>query len=411
MPKSHTLFTKYTILSLIFLSVLVSCKKDSDPVLTDRVVSYNPVSSYSAQSIEFALGIQSLVIPELQSVIENVSTGITVYRINYKTLYKDSVITASGIMSVPQTAGTYPVISFQNGTNTLHANAPSVNFDNETFLLIEFLASNGYIVLIPDYIGFGASSDILHPYYHRESTNNAIIDLIHAVKELGESGAINVNASGDLFLMGYSQGGGATISALEEIEGSDDLNMDVIAVSAGAGAYDLLAFSNHLFTLETFPAPFYLPYFVYAQKEIGLIHSPLNLFFKEPYASEIPGLFNGLHSGNEISDELTYEIDGLFTTDLLTQFNMGNQFEELRSALENNSIHGWESEVKIGLYHGSIDDNVFPIQSLVLYNEFIEAGTSESLISHHIMEGKNHDTGVIPWGIMTIEWFNTLKNN
>jgi pimeloyl-ACP methyl ester carboxylesterase len=395
---------------ICIIAILSACNKDSEQTLPERVVSYSPVSSYSANAIENTLSLQMLVYPELSAFADHIVTGITVYRVNYKTTFKDSVITASGLMCIPTTSGSYPVISFQNGTNTLNANAPSVNPFNSNFLLIEFLASNGYVVLIPDYIGFGASSDILHPYYHRASTNNAVTDLIRAFTELSESGAIPVSPNDSLFLMGYSQGGGATISVLAEIESSGSPDMEVIAVSAGAGAYNLMDFSTYLFSLETFPSPFYLPYFVYSQMVYGSISAPLSRFFNEPYAGRIPGLFDGMHGGSAINDELSENISEMFTTGILTEFETGDQFAELREVLEQNSISAWNTGASIHLYHGNLDDNVPAQQSLNLYNGFIDAGVEPGQINHFVMEGRNHDSGVMPWGVLTIEWFNSLKN-
>jgi len=36
--------------------------------------------------------------------------------------------------------------------------------DDDLFRLIESIASMGFIVTIPDYIGFGASANLPHPY-------------------------------------------------------------------------------------------------------------------------------------------------------------------------------------------------------------------------------------------------------
>jgi dienelactone hydrolase len=83
------------------------------------------------------------------------------------------------------------------------------------------MASNGYIVCIPDYTGFGASEDIMHPYYHKASSNSAVIDMLHALGEMARKTDILPSQSGHYYLMGYSQGGWATLAAMEEIEKDD----------------------------------------------------------------------------------------------------------------------------------------------------------------------------------------------
>ena len=84
---------------------------------------------------------------------------------------------------MPKTAGDYPILCFHNGTNTENRLAPTENPTNELFSILESVSSLGFIVVIPDYIGFGASSQRTHPYLIAEPTTQSILDLIRAVKE------------------------------------------------------------------------------------------------------------------------------------------------------------------------------------------------------------------------------------
>lgn len=399
------------ILLIVIQLVIISCKKDEETVSDNEVlVNHSLVLSYPLAAIQAVITIQTGAYPGANEIVERIKYGVKVFRVNYRTLYKDSVITASGLVCLPEATGSFPVISFQNGTNAYHGNAPSVNPADQDYAVMELMASTGYIVLIPDYIGFGASSSILHPYYHRESTNNAIIDLIRAFREMDETQGIVATANDSLFLLGYSQGGEATISAAEKIETDNVVDMDLIAVSAGAGGYDLVDFTDHIIQLETYPSPMYLPYFVYSQKVFGTITAPLDVFFKQPYASDIPALFNGSYENGEINEALTEEIADLLTENFLMNYSTADEFSELRNALKNNSVNGWNTSLKIRLYHGTEDNQVPPSQSLNLYNEFIEEGSDAEKVQHIPMEGLGHGTGLFPWGIQSIIWFNSLRN-
>ena len=88
------------------------------------------------------------------------SSDVTVYKIVYKTTVNNQEINASGLVCVPATPGDYPVLSFQNGTNTVNAYAPSQFPSDYSYQMIELIASLGYIVVISDYPGFGASASI-----------------------------------------------------------------------------------------------------------------------------------------------------------------------------------------------------------------------------------------------------------
>lgn len=401
---------KFGFLILLMLLV-VACNRDTDDILdNDYLVNYEASSVYPLAVIKSALSIRMLEYPELDDIVEHVKYSVQIYKINYKTHFGDSVVTASGLVCLPMADEQFPVISFQNGTNTDHNNAPSTNPTNPNYMMLEFMASNGYIVLITDYIGFGASSDLLHPYYHRTSSNNAVIDLIHAFGEMSQRNDIMAAGNDSVYLMGYSQGGWATLSAFDEIQQDGSLSFEVAAVSCGAGAYDLMTMSTYVLGVETFPGPIYLPYFIYSQQLAGSITDPLTKFFKEPYAGRIPGLFNGLYDNDEINSQLTNTISELVTADMLDNFETGPEYAELRALLNENSVSAWNTETKVNLYHGTEDIHVPPQQTSALYDDFISSGADPGQVSYIEFEGLTHVTGLLPWGIATINWFNALEN-
>ena len=394
-----------TILLLVF-----ACHKEQEEHLTNEYLEYFSLSKiYTLSTIESVLTFQSEEYPDLAGIIENAKYGVQVYKISYKTHYQDSLIIASGLVCLPMSEDKFPVISFQNGTNTDHDNAPSVNPENVGYMMLEFMASNGYIVLMTDYIGFGSSADILHPYYNRVSTNNAVIDLIHAFNELNQLNEIPAAGNDTVYLMGYSQGGWATMSALDEIENNVS-GIEIAAASCGAGAYDLMTMSDYVLSLETFPGPLYLPYFIYSQQVYGNITDPLSKFFREPYAGRIPELFNGSYGNDEVNAQLTNSIPDLLTGDMIENFASGSEFSTLRDVLHENSLSGWNTSVKVNIYHGTMDEHVPPEQSAALYDDFISSGADPDLVHYFELNGLTHGTGLLPWGISTINWFNSLEN-
>ena len=64
---------------------------------------------------------------------------------------------------------------------------PSEFAINYSYQLVEIIASMGYVVVIPDYPGFGASFPMPHPYLIAEPTVTSIVDMFYAVKELAIS--------------------------------------------------------------------------------------------------------------------------------------------------------------------------------------------------------------------------------
>ena len=72
------------------------------------------------------------------------------------------------------------------------------------------LVNAGYNVVVPDYIGLGAQG--AHTYMNRVDQGHAVLDAVRAAQRLGVKG---VGTKTPVAAVGYSQGGGATASAVE----------------------------------------------------------------------------------------------------------------------------------------------------------------------------------------------------
>ena len=79
--------------------------------------------------------------------------------------------------------------------------------------MIELIASLGYIVVISDYPGFGASVSIPHPYLVKEPTVMSLIDNLRAVKELAGSELPGINLIMNIIFSDIPRGVGDTRSS------------------------------------------------------------------------------------------------------------------------------------------------------------------------------------------------------
>jgi len=149
---------------------------------------------------------------------QNIPTGIfqlnydvKVYRVLYNTVDWDSMqTTASGLLCVPvNPACKVGIVSYQHGTTLQKNQAPSYLAGNEWFVAL-VAASLGYDAMEPDYLGLGDGPGF-HPYQHAHTEATATIDMIRAAKELVDTMGATYNDQ--LFLLGYSQGGHATMAA------------------------------------------------------------------------------------------------------------------------------------------------------------------------------------------------------
>ena len=165
--------------------------------------------------------------------------SVSSYRLNYVTTDKNGAkVTASGLVSVPvKTAGARsPVLSYQHASTFRNNQAPSIKVEAVEPPLV--LASLGYIVVSPDYVGFGASYGVEHPYLTSSPSSRAVIDMLSAAQTWRRQAGVADN--GQLFLAGYSEGGYATMAAHRAIhQQGGELKTQLQAAVPGAGPYDV----------------------------------------------------------------------------------------------------------------------------------------------------------------------------
>lgn len=399
---------------ILIVLVEFSCeKKENDTPTFSYIVNYEFIKTIPVSSIVTTLSLLSIQYPEASSLQSSAQYDVQVYKLTYKTHYKTEEINVSGLICIPNANEAFPLISFQNGTNTLNANAASMNPNSILFLYLESFAGCGYVLVIPDYIGFGASSQFVHPYYVNEPTTNAVVDLMKATKEFLSSDLVDARLNNNNYLMGYSQGGWSTLCTFKRLEEGTD-SIPVMAASCGAGAYNLINAADYIASQVTYTSPLYLPYYIYSHQQYGSISESLNLFFNEPYASRIPGLFDGLHDDFQINSQLNDTISSLLKPEFisaLTNPNIGaDNYANFRSDLINNSVSAWAINGNLHFYHGNADDQVPVTESRNIYQDFLQLNSSDK-VEYFEMDGFNHSTGSIPWGVKTIKWFISLENS
>lgn len=168
--------------------------------------------------------------------------AVQTYRLTYLTTDADGrVVLASGLAAVPdKPAGrTSPVLSYQHGTIFKDAEAPSNALAPGEPPIV--LASLGFHVVAADYVGYGASRGVQHPYLLSAPTAAAVNDFLTASRiwRTTQGTSLNALGNGQLFLLGYSEGGYATAASLRAMQ-AETANPHLpllVAAVAGAGPY------------------------------------------------------------------------------------------------------------------------------------------------------------------------------
>lgn len=407
MKSFFNVFSTLFILSV----VLFSCDNFEDvPAENNNVylTSSTSVGVHSIVEINTLIGIASTQFPDLATISNKFTAPVEVYKITYYTTFEGNKREASGLVCVPNVSGTYPLMSFQNGTNTLNSAAPSVAPNSDLFRLLSLMASSGFVLSIPDYLGFGAADDMFHPYLDKESTVQTVVDMMRATKELiAEIDGIELN--NDLYITGYSQGGWSTMQLQKAIETNYSGDFNLKASACGAGPYNLVAINDYVLAQNTYPMPYFLGYIMNSYSHLGMT-TPVDSVFKEPYASRIPGLYDGSKDGTEINAQLTTNVADLLVENYVENWNKPGIYESLYSMMESNSISGYNTHVPTLLLHGTADTFVPPFTSQNLYNEFIAAGVSTSLVHYMELNGLDHTGAVVPAELQAIIWFLQIRD-
>jgi pimeloyl-ACP methyl ester carboxylesterase len=410
MEMNRSIF-KFSLLLLVLFIFAASCKKDNQDTSFTYFVSKKLSVSYTQTYINTILNLASIQIPEVDPLKSLVSSDVNIYKMVYKTTINGNEINASGLVCVPATPGNYPVLSFQNGTNTLNANAPSESASGNTYQLIEIVASMGYVVAIADYPGFGESAQLPHPYLVKEPTVQSLVDMLFAVKELAGSELTGITLKNEYYLLGYSQGGWATLALHKALELNYSSDFNLQGSACGAGPYSIFLLMQGILNATSYPMPVYLGYILNAYTYYNQFTNPVSDIFNEPYASRITSLYTGLMTSDQINNQLTASIPALITQDFLSGFATSPKYSSVRDALNNNSITAWHSLKPMLLIHGGNDTQVNPVSTENMYSEMIQAGTSPDICKKVIVPNVDHGDGLIPCMIEGILFLQNLKTS
>lgn len=394
---------RFSFLLLLYMFIIAGCQKDDD-IDTPPAGSEIFVSAESRGNFNKTV-IQGLALAQgFGNYAPLVQYDVNFYRIIYKTTYKEQEIEVSGLLGIPQNTPAAPALaSAQHGTMFRQSESPS-NFP-ATFSGFELLAAAGYITVIPDFIGYGVSGNIVHPYYDEQYSALTVIDMLKAVKYYLQRE--NIATNDNLFLVGYSEGGYVTLAAQKEIENNPEHDLELTAVAAGAGGYDLTGMLTGIATTTNYVEPSFLALFLNAYNTTYNWNRPLTDYFQEPYAGRIPTLINGENTREDINSELTNSPSALFNPTFYANLQNPTGETALKQALVENSLLDWVPENPTRLYHGTNDEAVFYETSVSTYNYFRDAGaTNVELIS---LPGGMHRTSIEPMMLSVLEWMGTLN--
>lgn len=381
----------YLLLPLIFF--VWSCQETEEVPASQPIhlVSASLVKEYTRAEFLNTLGQNAQLISAL------VRGGVKQYKIVYKTKNTDGTdILASGAMTVPVgITDKVPLLSYQHGTIFNDRDAPSyfseTGGEGQTATLI---ASMGYIVSAPDYIGYGETKNIPHTYEQREGLATASLDMLRAVKEAIAQEKLNWNES--TYIAGYSEGGFASMSLLKKLEETAASEFTVKAASCGAGAYNkTLSFKTLINTPTSGVATYNASYIwvLLTYDNIYKLNRPVSAYFVAPYAAQI--------EKERQNARITGNLGDLLNPSLKKGIADGTD-TALLAAVADNDVFDWKPKTSLRLYHGDKDDYVPFFNSQTAFDAMKKRGADVELKT--VVNG-DHATSISDFLLGTLQYF------
>lgn len=381
MVKTRNLFV-FTIF-IFTLTILASCSDDAPsspqepsnpPVTFTYFKSVGNTKQYTSKElIAELMGYESS--GSLPSTFPD--TDILIEEINYYTNDpQGNTVTASGIISYPvSTELIRSTVMAEHYTISANYEAPSLQMS----ALESVLALYEYMVIIPDFLGFGTTKELRHPYLHVENTAQVSIDMLFAVREYMESK--NAPLSKDIYITGYSQGGAAALATQKMAEEKYTSDISIKRVIAGGGPYDLTAMFDNFAKTNDASYPCSLPLTI-----IGLDYGDnLNLdyskVFIEPLLSNYDAWINSKqYNMSELNHKLgSNMISSFMHADFFTE-TTNSELKKIYTSLDKNSLINWAPKSSILLVHGKKDDVVPFFCTKNAYDSFKAKGANVELI-------------------------------
>ncbi len=378
-----------------------ACSKEENnnpvsPTVHERgeIAQLNSIGTMTADDIQQILANVNMTIPfTLNYSVETISINY------YTTDGSGSQTIASGALMIPQGGSNLPLVSIQHGTETKDNLVASVSPLNSTEGIVGLImASMGYLVVVPDYLGFGVSN-IMHPYTHAKSLIPSVIDLMRAGRTYSSQHQITLD--GRIFLTGYSEGGYATLATQRAIELEYSQEFNLTAVAPLAGPYDLNGMMQTLFQTGQYNHTAYIAYILTAYNSIYGWNG-LNDFFNVPYSTRVQNLFDGSKTFGEVLNQLPATFSELMNSNFVNNVNNGSEIDFI-SAMQENTLLDWKPEAPINFFHGDADD-ISPYQHALTAVERLTANGGTNIQLTTIPGGTHENSGPVAI-VGAIQWF------
>ncbi len=408
---------KGLMIGIVLVSGLTACQEPLPDQTTTETGNASDITTSAVPESSFMLSVKLATVTKDQldqkfaPLNIKARTGVDIHRIYYRTTDpKGNPLKATGLVIVPTIKiPSYPWISLQHVTITGDAQAPS-NKPEEGI----FEASQGFVTVVADQIGYGGSVGTLHPYLYKNAYPKILVEMLRAARTFAAANDINL---GPLFLRGYSEGGYATMALQKAIETQHSGEFQLIASAPAAGPYELEVTAVKGLALPLVN-PVNLSLLTLSYAEYLAPEMDLNKIFAiNP--NDVKAALNGSKTYDEALKILPAQTTALFKAEFIADFTLEKpttvEAIAMRRLLGENSHfkEGWIPKTPTRFYHCK-DDEAVPSATTDYAIATIQALAPLAPVSKVILESPNpaepYRHASCPLYYSSIGWFAELLN-
>lgn len=272
-------------------------------------------------------------------------------------------------------------------------------------------AFTNFIVVAPDYYGFGITEKEPQAYCIARANGRASLDAYLAAKRMIED--LNVKKGDDFVIAGYSEGGQTTMSVLREISERHS-EIKVKRAFAGDGPYDINSMYDAITKGDT-EMPSTVCNLLYAYNHFFNLGYDIHDYLKDPVAKNFDEWFlSKKYKRKALDEELikTKKTSDLCTEAVLnTNSSLSHRFKEAFRADALTS--GWtpRSDFDVMLFHDTKDD-VVPVENFYAMSKFLKDNgiKTQEFVGEYSSEATkeagitNHEVAAAVFFLRIIEW-------
>lgn len=335
-------------------------------------------------------------------------------------------ITLSAVLYYPtQTNGTasYKTIKyiFLNNHATITDDASSPSGGGSAMGQVSYMTSEDALVVCPDYIGYGDSQSVIHPYMCQTLTARNVVDCLKAAIADAKT-KTSFAANYYTINCGYSQGGGVAMAVARYLETeADEATQRLVNLRGsicGAGCYQQTLIFDDYEQRTSIDYPIYLPFVLQGMKEVYGESCMRDIDLADCFTAKFreSGILDVLNAKDTDVDALNTQLKTLFGGscsfyDIISaDYRDHNSalYRAIRKSLKQNDLYdGWVPQHPITFYHYSQDEVVPYANTSKAVETFKAAGCNVSLT----VKNAENITNYGAWQLAFIKYPNLQQNH